>query len=156
MSNQLSRNEVQLKEDRKLISPPILIGPAYACSRVVKVISFIPFATIEVELNGAIAASQSAGFPEPNGALISLPSPLTGGEVLRARQKTLIAISGWSNAVTATKHQQDFPAGPPRPEINPAPVYECGARTGVSNLLIGANVWITANGTEVMSTRESM
>ena len=73
--------------DPKLISPPILVGPAYACSNRVKIISFIPFATIEVELNGAIVASQPVGFPEPNGALILLPSALAGGEVLRARQK---------------------------------------------------------------------
>jgi len=149
MPDQISRKEVDLKEDPKIISPPILVGPSYACSSVVKVISFIPLATVEIELNGVVVLSTPVGFPEPNGAIIPLPSPLTGGEVLRARQKTATAISGWSNTITATKHQQDYPAGPPRPEINPAPVFECGARTGVSNLLIGANVWITANGTEV-------
>ena len=46
-------------------------------------------------------------------------------------------------------HTKDYPAGPPRPEINPAPVYKCGSRTGVSNLLIGGDVWITADAVEV-------
>jgi hypothetical protein len=37
----------------------------------------------------------------------------------------------------------------PDREIDPAPVYKCGSRTGVANLLIGCNVWITADGMEV-------
>ena len=73
MPDRISRREVDLKEDPKLISPPVLVGPAYACSNRVKVIAFIPLATIEVELNGVIVASQAVGFPEPNGALILLP-----------------------------------------------------------------------------------
>jgi len=149
MPDSIPRKEVDLKEDPKLISPPILVGPAYACSNRVKVISFIPFATIEIELNGAISATQPVGFPEPNGALIILPAALVGGEVIRARQKTANALSGWSNTIVAISHLQDYPAGPPRPEIAPAPLYECGSRTGVGNLLVGANVWITANGSEV-------
>src|SRR5262249_62364305 len=32
-----------------------------------------------------------------------------------------------------------------------APVYKCGSRTGVRNLLIGCKVWITADGVEVGS-----
>src|SRR6185436_18226675 len=46
-------------------------------------------------------------------------------------------------------HTADFPAGPPRPQVFPTPLYECGSRTGVDNLLGGGNVWITADGVEV-------
>ena len=46
-------------------------------------------------------------------------------------------------------HTVEFPAGPPRPGINPAPVYKCGVRTGVGNLLVGSDVWITADAVEV-------
>ena len=46
-------------------------------------------------------------------------------------------------------HTQDYPDGPPRPRIDPAPVYQCGSRTGVSNLLTGCDVWITADAVEV-------
>jgi hypothetical protein len=38
-------------------------------------------------------------------------------------------------------HWVDFPAGPPRPQINRATGYGCGVRTGVGNLLMGSNVW---------------
>ena len=148
MAERIPRKEIDLKDDPKIISAPTL-WPAYACSKHVKVTNFIPFATIEIQLNGAVVASQPVGLPEPNGALITLPSALAGTEVLRARQKTSTATSDWSNIVTAVKYQEHFPAGLPRPEINPAPVFECGARTGVANLLVGANVWITANNTEV-------
>jgi hypothetical protein len=147
--DRIPRKEVELKDDRKVISPPILVDPAYACSNVVKVDGFIPFATIEVEINGVIAATQVVAFPDPNGALIYLSSPLVPGQTIRARQIAGGATSPWSNSITVKDHQQDYPAGPPRPDINPDPVYECGSRTGVGNLLIGANVWITADGTEV-------
>lgn len=148
MSERVPRKETDLKDDRKVISAPTL-WQAYACSKHVKVTNFLPFATIEIELNGAVLPGQPVGLPEPNGALVPLPSALAGGEILRARQKTAVATSDWSNTIIVVKYQEHFPAGLPRPEINPAPVFECGARTGVSNLLVGANVWITANNTEV-------
>jgi len=147
--DRIPRKEVDLKDDRKVISSPVLVGPAYACSKVVKVDGFIPFATIEIEINGVIVTTQVVGFPDPNGALIYLSSPLAPGQVIRARQKSGGATSAWSNSIIVKAHQQDYPAGPPRPVINPAPVYECGSRTGVGNLLVGANVWITANVPEV-------
>jgi hypothetical protein len=46
-------------------------------------------------------------------------------------------------------HILDYPGGPPRPIVKPAPVFKCGVRTGVGNLLSGGNVWITADGAEV-------
>jgi dienelactone hydrolase len=52
----------------------------------------------------------------------------------------LIDLSTISHSCT------DYPAGPPRPELFPTPLYKCGTRTGVNNLLVGCNVWIKANG----------
>ena len=80
--DRIPRKEVELKDDRKIISPPILVDPAYACSKVVKVDGFIPFATIEVEINGVISATQVVGFPDPNGALINLSTPLSPGQII--------------------------------------------------------------------------
>src|SRR5262249_36853901 len=57
--------------------------------------------------------------------------------------------SVWSSPIIVRDHTRDYPAGPPRPEVNPPPVYQCGSRTGVSNLLIGGSVWVTADGAEV-------
>ena len=147
----IERRGLELKDDPKIISPPILDSPLYACSKVVKVLSFKPNATIDVEINGAIVVSAGVGFPEPDGAVIVLPSALTAGKIIRARQTSAGATSGWSNSVTVRSYREDFPAGLPRPVINPAPVYKCGIRTGVSNLLLGSNAWITDNGATVGS-----
>lgn len=145
---EVPRERLKLKENPKVLSPPTLAQP-YQCATSVTVYGFVPHATIEVEVAGAIVASQVAGFPEPVGETIGLPNPLVAGDVVRARQKFGTGVSDFSAPVTAQDHTIEFPAGPPRPVINPAPVFKCGIRTGVGNLLAGGEVWITADGTEV-------
>jgi hypothetical protein len=149
--NEIPRSGLDLQDDRKLISPPVVAEPLYQCATAVTIIAFIPHATLEVQVNGATVATVTGGFPEPNGQSVPLPAELVAGQTVRARQSTAIATSAWSNTVTVKDHTKDYPSGPPRPEINPAPVYKCGSRTGVSNLLIGCKVWITADGVEVGS-----
>jgi hypothetical protein len=137
-------------EDRKFLSPPIVGEPLYQCAIAVSVYGFVPQAKLDLEINGVIVlAGISAGFPQPQGALLTLAAPLNQGDIVRARQTSGSMVSGWSVPVTVADHTKDFPDGPPRPEINPAPVYECGSRTGVSNLLTGCEVWITADAVEV-------
>jgi len=145
---QVPRKEKELKDDPKLISPPVLAEPAYQCAKKVKVSQFIPLSQIEITINAVLVASSPVGFPSPNGALINIPSALVAGQKIRARQTVAGITSGWSNEVTVRDHLVDYPAGLPRPVIDPAPVYECGSRTGVNNLVVGANVWITADGVE--------
>jgi hypothetical protein len=136
--------------DKKLLSPPIVGAPLYKCAVAVAVYGFVPLASLDLEINGAVALSGvPAGFPQPQGALLSLSTPLDEGDVVRARQAASGMVSGCSAPVIMSTHTQDFPDGPPRPEINLAPVYECGSRTGVSNLLTGCEVWITADDAEV-------
>jgi len=142
---EVPRESLQLKEKPGLLSPPYLAQP-YACALSVTVYGFIPHATIDVEVAGLVVLSQPVGFPEPVGATLKLPAPLVAGQAIRVRQKVAAATSAWSAPVTALDHTKEFPAGPPRPEINPAPVYKCGVRTGVGNLLAGGTVWITADG----------
>ncbi|CAN5553614.1 hypothetical protein BH24GEM3_BH24GEM3_10960 [soil metagenome] len=146
---EVPRREVNLEENRGLISPPILAEPLYQCATAVTVLGFIPHAEIEIEVDGTIVLTRTAGFPEPQGETFKLPAPLVAGQVVRARQRHDGAQSDWSTPVTVHDHTADYPAGPPRPQVNPAPVHECGSRTGVSNLLIGCNVWISADGAEV-------
>ena len=148
-SKVVERERLDLQENPEFLSPPVIVEPLYQCATTVTVQSYAPGAEIEIEVEGSIVATEPGGSPWPNGVTISLPNPLTAGETVRARQRTATAQSGWSVPVTVRDHTRDYPAGPPRPEINPAPVYRCGVRTGVSNLLAGGNVWITADGTEV-------
>lgn len=136
-------------EETRFLSPPI-VGDLYRCAVLVVVHGFVVDAKLDVELNGTIVlASVPGGFPQPQGAALAPPAPLSAGDVVRARQRSGGVTSGWSAPVTVRDHRQDYPDGPPRPRVDPAPVYECGSRTGVSNLLTGCEVWITANGVEV-------
>jgi hypothetical protein len=143
-------NRLDFQDDRKLISPPIVVAPLYQCATVVTIIGYLPGALLDVQVDGVtVITGAPGGFPMPNGATLPLPAALVAAQRVRARQQTSFAISDWSPEVVVGDHTKDYPTGLPRPEINPAPVYHCGSRTGVSNLLIGCNVWIHADGIEV-------
>lgn len=148
-AKQVSRKRLKLEDDPRLLSPPWLAEPLYQCASAVTVLGFVPHADIDVEVAGAVVVSRTVGFPEPEGATLVLPAALVAGQSVRVRQRTATGQSAWSAASTVRDHTKDYPAGPPRPEINPSPLYKCGARTGVGNLLAGGNVWITADGAEV-------
>jgi hypothetical protein len=140
---------LKLKE-RRYVSPPIVGEPLYQCATAVVVYGFDAGATLDLERNGTIVlAGVPGGFPQPQGARLQVAPQLQSGDVIRARQKAGGVTSGWSPAVTVRDHTQDYPDGPPRPQIDPAPVYQCGSRTGVNNLLIGCEVWITADAVQV-------
>lgn len=145
----ISRREADLPDDPRLLSPPVVVEPLYRCATAVVVAGGVAGATIEVEVNGATVGSGVVGAVLPYGITIGVPK-LAAGDSVRARQRTTAAVSGWSSPpVTVRDHTKDYPAGPPRPEVFGLPLYRCGVRTGVGNLLVGGNVWVTADGVEV-------
>jgi hypothetical protein len=146
---EVPRSRLDLQDDRELLSPPFVVEPLYRCATAVVVRGFIAAAELDLEIDGAIVDTRAAGFPEPNGEIFQLAAPLAAGQVVRARQRFGGAQSAWSAPATSRDHTVDYPAGLPRPRVNPAPVHECGSRTGVENLVTGCNVWIEATGTEV-------
>lgn len=150
MSQQeINRKEAGVDDNPKLLSSPVVTEPLYQCATAVMVVGGVAGAKIEVEVNGAPAGSGVVQTVLPYGITISV-SKLVANDKVRARQQTATAISNWSSPdVVVRDHSQDYPAGPPRPEIFPLPLFKCGVRTGVGNLLIGGNVWGTANGAEV-------
>jgi hypothetical protein len=148
-TNIVERKRLELPDNPQLLSPPIITEPLYQCATAVTVTSYVLDADIEIEVAGVTVASINGGLPWPEGVTAPLPNALITGQKVRARQKISLAVSDWSAIVIVKDHTKDYPAGPPRPEINPAPVFECGIRTGVSNLLTGGNIWITADQIEV-------
>jgi hypothetical protein len=144
---EVPRERLGLREKPELLSPPWLDQP-WTCATSVTVHSFVPHASIELEVAGVKLPLKTVGYPEPVGETLTLPAALVAGQSVRARQIVGSAQSDWF-ATTAVDHTKEFPAGPPRPVIDPAPVYRCGIRTGVANVLAGGNVWITANSSKV-------
>jgi hypothetical protein len=127
MNAEVVRRPDNLKDNRKAISQPVIVEPLYQCAVAITVVSYLPDATIELDVDGTVK-SAPGGFPFPNGVTIPLPAQLVAGQKVRARQKaTSGVLSPWTAVITVGDHTKDYPAGPPRPEINPAPVYKCGA-----------------------------
>jgi hypothetical protein len=148
---EVPRKRLDLRDDPSVLSPPVVTQP-YACAEVVNVTAYVPGATLDVEVSAVVvAAGFPGGSPAPFGALIPLPAALTPGQIVRARQHRAGATSPWSAAVTVLDHTVEYPAGLPRPEIFPTPLYKCGVRTGVGNLLVGSSVRVMANGATVGS-----
>ena len=148
-TEEIDLRKEDVKEDPKLLSPPVVVEPLYQCGTAVVVTGGVQGATVEVEVNGVTVATGIVVTVLPYGITINVP-PLVANDKVRARQKTSTAISDWSSPpVDVGDHLKDFPAGPPRPEIFHTPLYNCGVRTGTTNLLIGGNVWVTADGVEV-------
>ena len=146
---EIPRDKLDLRDDPGVLSAPI-VDPAWQCSSVVAVHGYVPEAKLDLELDGVVVITGApGGFPLPDGAVLTLAAPLTAGQVMRARQKFGGATSPWSAVVTVGDHTIDFPQGRRGRRSIPAPVYACGVRTGVGNLLVGSNVWITADGIEV-------
>jgi dienelactone hydrolase len=147
--HEIDRREAKLQDDPTLLSPPVVLAPLYACATAVVIQNGVDGATIEVEVSGATVAAAVVGAELPYGRTVGLPAALVANDSVRARQRTSTAVSDRSPEVVTRDHVTDYPAGPPRPEIFPLPLYACGIRTGVGNLIAGGNVWITADGAEV-------
>lgn len=145
--NEIPRNELDLKDNPEIISPPIVRRPVYACATAVTVVGFIPHANLELEVDGGVVATKNGGNPDWQGYTFVNLDPLEAGWIVRARQIFDGVTSDWSEPVTVRDHLEDYPAGLPRPEIH-APIYECGMGTGVTNLLTGCNAWIEVDGVE--------
>src|SRR5713226_8094635 len=96
---EVPREKLRLRDDPKLLSPPIVTQPLYACAKVVNVTGYVPNATIDLEVNGVTVTSGfGGGSPAPWGVTIPLANPLAAGQKLRARQGHSGAKSAWSQA----------------------------------------------------------
>jgi hypothetical protein len=147
---EIPREKLDLKDDPAVLSPPIVTQPAYACATAVNVTGYLSGAKLDLQIDGAVViAGFGAGSPFPYGATLPLPAPLVANQVVRARQSTAAATSDWSAPATVRDHTADYPAGPPRPEIGPLPLFDCGVRTGVGNLLVGCDLRVTADGNQI-------
>ena len=141
---------LDLKPDRELLSPPWLAEPLYQCATAVTVLGLRRAREGRGRARRHGRRRGHRRLPGARGRDAAAADPARRrAEGARApgvgRDRRATGRPSWRCATT----RSTTPPGPPRPQINPAPPLTCGARTGVNNLLGGANVWITADGTEV-------
>ena len=146
MNVKITRHPRNLEENPKALSPPVIEEPLYQCAVSVTVVAYEPNATIDVDVDGTVT-SAPGHFPFPNGVTIALPVPLVAGQKVKARQKVGGVTSAWTATITVGDHTKDYPAGPPRPQINPgrrstiaasAPVWAICCRAVTSGSLLMA------------------
>src|SRR5260370_22652403 len=101
-----------LKENRKLLSPPIIEQPLYQCAVSVTVLAYEPNATIDVDVSGTIT-SAPGGFPVPNGVTVHLPAALVAGQILSGRQHLPRRVGARTAPSLVGDHPEDFQARPP-------------------------------------------
>lgn len=129
-------------EDRGFISPPIVIGPVYACATAVEVRGLIYGAKLTIFIDGAQVAQVQV--TQPSQQIVAVPALVVGQEVVAVQEKNGV-VSAPSTPVKVHDHRDDYPAGLPEPEIDPALIHECGRTIAVRHIR-GAQVTVFTNG----------
>jgi len=74
---EVPRDKARIEDNPKVISPPIITQPLYGCAKSVNITGYIPNATLDLEVDGAVVVANFPGHsPTPEGALIKLPVPV--------------------------------------------------------------------------------
>ena len=90
MNSKVVRRPENLKDNRKLLSPPVIEEPLYQCAASITVLSYEPNAIIDLDVSGTVT-SAPGGFPFPNGVTIPLPAPLVAGQTSKRKKSLIVA-----------------------------------------------------------------
>lgn len=135
----------ELRDNRRVLSPPILRKPLYACADTVVVQGYVPNATIKVYIGGA-PPSVGGGIGRailPGGDPFPVSSAFTVGQVVTVTQTVAGVESGPSNSVTVRNYRDDYPSGMPQPRLG-TPCLDCGRAVGVADVIPGATYRVFA------------
>lgn len=130
------------KDDPEVVSPPLVIGPLYACAEAVEVGGGIYGAKLTISVNGT--AEPAVTVTTPSRTIVSVPA-LVAGDVVTAVQEADGVPSDPSNAVIVIDHTVAYPSGLPVPVIDPQVIYQCGRTIAVRHVR-GAKVTVFTNG----------
>jgi hypothetical protein len=117
---EIPRDKAHFEDNPKVLSPPLITQPLYGCAKIVNVTGYVPEATLDLEVDGAVVVANFPGHsPTPWGASIKLPATFKTNQAppqkVRARQSFGGEASDWTAVVTVRDHAADFPAGLPGP-----------------------------------------
>ncbi|MGI9293990.1 MAG: hypothetical protein ACR2PS_08405, partial [Pseudomonadales bacterium] len=140
-----------IPDDESFISPPIIIEPLYACATQLAVSGTLLDAKVTVFINGVNVATEISRSPSQLN--FDVPA-LQVGDIVTAVQEFDGLVSDPSNAATVRDHKVDFPAGLPKPDIDPDLIYECGNTIAVRHVP-GAKLTVLVNGADPRSRNTS-
>jgi hypothetical protein len=135
------------KDNPDVVSPPLVIGPLYACAEAVEVGGGVYGAKLTVSIDGT--PEPAVMVTTPSRTIVSVPA-LVAGQVVDAVQEVGGVISDPSNAVTVIDHTVAYPDGLPVPVIDPKVIYECGRTIAVRHVR-GAEVTVFTNGADAVT-----
>ena len=113
-----------LPDDPNVLSPPVIIGPLYACTEGITVQGARLDARVDLYVNGSQVDSK---LVTENGS-VGFTFGLQAGMKVTAKQAVAGVRSGFSNEVEVRNYQQDYPNGLPKPVIDPGLAHQCGQR----------------------------
>lgn len=130
------------KDNPAVVSPPLVIGPLYACAEAVEVGGGIYGAKLTVSVNGS--PQPAITVTTPSRTIVPVAA-LVAGEVVTAIQEAGGVPSNPATPVTVIDHTVAYPGGLPKPVIDPKVIYECGRTIAVRHVR-GARITVFTNG----------
>jgi len=131
------------KDNPEVVSPPLLIGPLYACVEAVEVDGGIYGAKLTVSVNGTPAPVVTV--TTPSRTIVPVPALVAGQVVTAVQEKD--GASSQPSTVTVIDHTVAYPSGLPMPVIDPQVIHECGQTIAVRHVR-GAKVTVFTNGAD--------
>lgn len=114
------------------LSPPLVFSPIYECSDQIGIRGARLNATVDVFVDGNLAAS--VVVRSPSYQVVNLPKSLISGQEVTAVQSQNGVTSGVSNRVIVRHYSEDYPDGLPEPVIDPRVVHECAHNIAVRHV----------------------
>lgn len=127
-------------DNTKVVSPPLVVGPLYACAEAVEVGGGIYGARLTVSIDGT--PRPPVTITTPSRTIVPVP-PLVAGQKVSAVQEADGVTSNPTGA-TAIDHTVAYPSGLPVPVIDPVVIYECGQTIAVRHVR-GAKITVFTN-----------
>lgn len=137
-----------IPQDPSFISPPMVIGPLYACATKVAVRGAVLNAKVTLYINGPGGSREFTidSARNPIQLDFNVSPALLAGDVVTVTQEHEGAISDpGETAVTVRNYRDAYPAGLPKPAIDPDIVYACADLIAVRHMP-GATVTVYTNG----------
>lgn len=134
------------------ISPPMVIGPLYACATQVAVRGAVLDAKVMLYVNSGTGVSTTIIDPARNPLQLNftgLPE-LRAGDIVTATQEIDGAVSDTSEPVIVRNYRDDYPDSLPKPVIDPTTVYGCAELIAVRHVP-GAILTVYTNGANPIS-----